>query len=307
MGIWGYKIFENDIALDIKERFEILLNSLDCVEATRKIISENQDVISDVDDVADFWFALAHIQCTKGILLDNVKEETLKCIENGSGVKKWESTPHYKKRQAVVDEIKKTILTYKPTNKKSRVKKPFICDWKIGDTFAYKLTSDYAKEKGLSNRYFIFHKESENSRFPSDIYPVVFVKITKDDKIPTSKDEIDSLDFVQISVVAEWMRGRTDDIKPYLEFQKYIAANSTSIYERDDHGYIPNYRISFSFTSKRNIPKEMIYLGNFHLRSPQQHVYKEEVQTILWKYAEKIIIDRYVAFNLRNSPLYNSK
>ena len=66
MGIWGYKIFENDVALDVKERFEVLLNSSNCIDATQKVISENQDVITDVDDAADFWFALAHIQCKKG-------------------------------------------------------------------------------------------------------------------------------------------------------------------------------------------------------------------------------------------------
>lgn len=305
MGIWGYKIFENDVALDVKERFEVLLNSSNCIDATQKVISENQDVITDVDDAADFWFALAHIQCKKGILLDNVKEETLKCIENGSGVKKWELTPHYKKRQAVVYELKNLILTYKAPNKNSHIKKPFICDWKIGDTFAYKLTSAYAAEKDLINRYIIFHKVSEVSGYPSEIYPVVFVKITKDDKLPASKDELDSLDFVQISVLSEWVKGR-DDESDSVKLQKEVAQQSKIMCERDDFGYIPNYRIAISFTSKRNIPKEMVYLGNFDLLPPKINYSCGKVQQILWKFAEKIIIDRYIAFNLRNSPLYNT-
>lgn len=306
MGVWGYKIFESDIALDVKERFETLICSLDCIEATQKIISENQDVIADVDDASDFWFALAHIQCKKGILLDNVKEEALKCIENGTGVKKWELTPHNKKRQAVVDELKNLILTFKATNKKPHIKKAFICEWKIGDTFAYKLTSDYAKEKGISNRYIIFHKVSEVRGYPSEIFPVVFVKITNDDKMPVSKDELDSLEFVQISVLSEWDRAR-DDESDLVKLQREVARQSNIMCERDDFGYIPNYLIAISFTSKRNIPKEMVYLGNFDLHPPKINYPNEKVQQILWKFTEKIIIDRYVAFNLRNSPLYNSK
>ena len=306
MGAWGYKIFENDVALDVRERFNELLNSFDCFEATKVIIEENQSIIDDIDDAADFWFALAYIQCKNGVLLDNVREQALECIENDNGIKNWELTPYCKKRQVEIQNLKKIILTHKATDKKTHIKKPFICNWKTGDTFAYKITSAYADEKDLNNRYFIFHKVSEVSGYPSEVYPVVWVKITEDDKVPTCKEEIDSLEFVQISVVSEWVRGREDEFDP-VSLQKQVAQKSPIVCERDDFGYIPNYRITLSFTSKRNIPKNMLYLGNFNLLPPKINYLGGKIQQIRWKFAEKIIIDRYIAFNLRKSPLYGKK
>ena len=308
MGAWGYKIFENDVSLDVRERFNELINSLDCLEATKIIIRENQNSIDDIDDTADFWFALAYIQCKKGNLLDIVREQALNCMENGNGIKKWELTPYCKKRQVEIQNLRNLILSHKTTDKKkkSHTKKPFICNWKIGDTFAYKISTAYADEHGLNNRYFVFHKVSEIRGYPSEVYPVVFVKITEDDKIPSCKKEIDSLDFVQISVLSEWVRGREDKFDP-VKLQKEIAQKSNIECERDDFGYSPNYKIALSFTSKRNIPKGMIYLGNFDLLPPKINYAGGKVQQISWKFAEKIIIDRYIAFNLRKSPLYSNE
>lgn len=309
MGSLGYKLYENDIACDVKESFLKYLQEykFDCEKATKQIVLEYREELEDVDDAPFIWLALADTQWNKGLLLDYVKENALKFIDaeiNADQQIKWQKD-HNKRKEHLI-KLKEKILSEKSPATKPRVKKNFICDWKIGDTFAYKLASEYSLEKGLFNRYLIFHKIAEVNGYPAEIFPVVFVKLTRDDKIPSSKEEIDALEFVQISTVSEWHRGRTDVFNP-VEIQREIAKNSPIVSERDDLGYIPNYRIALSFTSKRNIPKEMVYLGNFDLMPPRINYKYEKVQQILWKFAEKIIIDRYVAFNLRESPLYNNR
>ena len=64
--------------------------------------------------------------------------------------------------------------------------------------FSYKLESDYAKEKGIYGRHLIFIKIDiyENSVGGKD--PVFWIKITDDDKIPKTVEEINNLEFIEI-------------------------------------------------------------------------------------------------------------
>lgn len=309
MGTWGYKLYENDTACDVKESFLQYLNEykFDCNKATQKVLLEFKEELEDTDVASLVWIALADTQWNKGLLLDYVKENALKFIDSEVDTEKQnEWGKDHDKRKEHLNKLKAKLLSGQPSVAKQRIKKNFICEWKIGDTFAFKLTSEYSLEKGLLNRYFIFHKIAEVNGYPAEIFPVVFVKLTKDDKLPNCKEEIDALEFVQISTVSEWHRGRTDVFNP-VEIQREVAKRSQIVCERDDLGYIPNYRIALSFTSRRNIPKEMVYLGNFELLPPKINYKDEKVQQILWKFAERIIVDRYVAFNLRESPLYNDR
>ena len=60
MGIWGIRLYQNDIALDTKEEYIQLLrdgNSED--EALKKVLSKNKDIIEDKIDGPVFWLALA--------------------------------------------------------------------------------------------------------------------------------------------------------------------------------------------------------------------------------------------------------
>lgn len=312
MGSWGYKLYENDTACDVRDSFLQYLdeNDFDCNKATNKILAEYREDLKDANEADLIWITLADTQWSKGILLDFVKENALKFIDSQIGLIDKNVSNSSSKKIEYLTQIKTKLLSDQPPAKKNKKRKSFICEWKKGDTFAYKLTSDYALQKGMFNRYLIFHKVAEDIGYPDEIFPVVWVKYTEGDQIPTCKEDIDALDFVQISTVDEWhpmdvYMGMTK--KSRVELQKEIAQKSKIFSERDDLGYIPNYRIVLSFTSKRNIPKEMIYLGNFELLPPKINYTAEKSQQILWKFAEKIIIDRYVAFNLRESPLYNDR
>ena len=81
---------------------------------------------------------------------------------------------------------------------KNSVKNRFyICKWNIGDVFAYQLESDLAEERGLLGRYFLIQKVDEGTWHPGHIVPIVYVKITKDEKLPSSIEEYNQLEYVQ--------------------------------------------------------------------------------------------------------------
>ena len=251
------------------------------------------------------WLALADTQWNKGILLNFVKEEAIKHIDLGLDLSKWEETPNLcKKRKQVLDKLKTKLLSEQPVARKPKVHKSFVCEWKQGDTFAYKLTEQSVSDVGLTNRYLVFHKVGEKSGYPSEIYPVVWVKLTKDTIIPSTKEELDDLEFIQICTVAEWMIGNNQKVNA-LELQREAVKKSTIVSERDECGYIPIYRLALMFTSKRNIPKEMVYLGNFSLTPPKINYLDYNTPSTFWKFAIEYILKSYNSFNLRRSPLYN--
>ena len=79
MGAWGTGIFSNDIALDIKREYQVLL-AFDTLEEAYRIVKARYE--PSKDDV-EFWFAMAAMQHKYGILLLEVKENALYCIEQG--------------------------------------------------------------------------------------------------------------------------------------------------------------------------------------------------------------------------------
>ena len=78
MGCWGYKLYDNDTALDVKEDFvKFLKQGMDCLSATKQLIKSNVGILLDEEECSIFWFALADTQWKYGILLDEVKEEAI--------------------------------------------------------------------------------------------------------------------------------------------------------------------------------------------------------------------------------------
>ena len=76
MGAWGVKLYDNDVAEDIKNTYkEKLQEGKSNEEATDEIISDYEYMLEDVDDAPLFWMALADQQWKVERLLPNVKEQ----------------------------------------------------------------------------------------------------------------------------------------------------------------------------------------------------------------------------------------
>lgn len=274
MGSWGPKLYQDDVAEDVRDYYkDQLKRGKTNEEVTKELINDNEDIMSDEDDAPVFWFALADTQWNLGRLLPFVKEKALEYLKNGTNLTIWEKEAinqrEYKVREKVLQELEQKLISAMPPEKKMSQYKLYKCEWNIGDIYAYKLESDYAKEKGLANKYLIIRKAYECVWWPGHIVPIIYVQITKDEKIPNSKEEISKLEYIQ-----------------------------TSRAER-----VPEYLITMISTSKRVIPtKQLKLIGNcIDLPTPKDEFIPKDkisIPACHWSAFEKTIIDNYFRLNL---------
>ena len=148
MGAWGTGLYQDDVAEDIKTDYiNFLKEGKTNQEAYDKLIADNQMIINDFEDGPVFWFALADTQWKLGRLMPYVKEQALKHLDEGTDLLKWEEwgKPFLKRRIKVLDDLKNRLMSAMPAEKKVPLFKYYKCNWNIGDAYAYRLESDYAK------------------------------------------------------------------------------------------------------------------------------------------------------------------
>ena len=175
MGTWGVKLYDDDIALDIKERFTDPNSRKNVWEITTELMEEYSCILDDVHGAPVFWFTLVDTQWNLGCLLQDVKERALEWLERGGDLAVWaEENPKLAiKRKAVLTELQQKLKSPQPSPKKLKQPRLFRCGWGIGDVFAYQFTSKYSKKKGYYKKYTYFVKIGEKIWYPGHIVPVV--------------------------------------------------------------------------------------------------------------------------------------
>ena len=111
---------------------------------------------------------------------------------------------------------------------------------------------------GLSGRYILIQKIDEGNWYPHHIEPIVYVKITNNSVLPKDVNEYNKLEYVQISYSKYDERFfPIDGSRPAED----IAEKSKIKYEVDEYGLLPHYRLMIVATKKKDIPKNLIYIG----------------------------------------------
>ena len=195
MGTWGPGLYQNDLAADIRDTFKDQLKRGKIgKQITKELLAEYENEILDLDDAVVFWFALADTQWELGRLEDSVREKALFYIQNGYDLKRWqiENPKAALTREMIINRLKEKLLSSQPAQKKISQYKFYKCKWKEGDVYAYLLDSEYAKVKGVYDKYFLFHKVRETIYWPGHIIPIVRVKITKNNVLPKTKEEFEA-------------------------------------------------------------------------------------------------------------------
>ena len=105
MGAWGTKLYDNDVALDVKGIYKDKYNkSKDGVTLTK-------EVFSDIEDGPIVFLALADLQMKDKILIEDVKNGALKAmivdLENWKG-----NEEDYKARKKELDKLKTKLENY---------------------------------------------------------------------------------------------------------------------------------------------------------------------------------------------------
>lgn len=315
MGTWGPKLYQDDLAEDIRDYYKDQLNrGKKGIDITRELLVKYQIEISDSEEASVFWFALADTQWNLGRLEDKVKETALKHILLGDDLERWkiEKPKMAKAREQTIEELRQKLLSPQPPEKKVTPYKIYRCEWKDGDVYAYQLESNLAEEKGLYGRYFLIQKVDEGVWHPGHIVPIVYVKITSDTNLPSNVEEYNQLEYVQT-----WFTKYEDRFLPIdmSRPQEDIAEKSKINYQVDEYGFLPQYRAKLLNTSKRVIPGKLLYVGNFEnaVRPQKEFVphSKENVVSVSWKQFDETfetkMIKLYCGHNLKELSIYTNK
>lgn len=299
MGAWGAGIYQDDVALDVKEEYiELLKKGKSKEEANQEIIDNNTDYLEDEEDMVPMILALADTQWNYGRLMKEVKENALNLINSGEALKPWEDDKKLKKRRMeVLEKLKNKLETPEPPEKKVRKYKFFDCGWQLNDVYAYPLTSEYAKKYNVYNHWMIFIVCGDYVWENHYRSLIVRAKITKDEKLPTTKEEIDKLDYIQVGF--ENYNSLYGDSFSKLSDWEYKKSIKGLV---EKYGEIPIYEIELSNSSKRVMPKSLQYLGNMpDIKLPEYEYiepYRLSVWGPLWKNLEEYVLEDYAWFNL---------
>lgn len=315
MGNWGPGLYQNDITQDVKDDFEESHRAGKPVsEITAKLMADYEDIMGDPAEEPLFWFALADTQWRFGVLLPTVKEKALEWLDKGCAcppIQKIGFSDEAQWNQTLM-QLKKELISPPPSPKRPARRRAYQCPWKIGDVFAYPLKSELAKEKGLYGRYFLIQKVDETVWYPRHIVPIVYVKITKDDTLPANLEEYNQLEYVQSYFTKYENRFWPIDMSRPKED---IAEKSKLSYHVDEYGFLPQYRITLITTSQKEIPTDLIYVGNFEGAAAPQNEFiphvKINIMDVAWKrFSETFetkMIKQYCNHNRRELSIYREK
>ena len=201
MGAWGVKIFQSDVALDVKEEFkaELLRGHSDEV-ALQTVLESCRDFVNDDEDQYDFWFAVASYSYDLGRLLPEVKEKAIALIDAGGDLERWEGREK-SKREAVLNELKTKLMSEQPPRKEFKPLKKKESPLTANDIYYFQIDDENYKESFYYN-YYVFVLvdgigcEDFRVRGFLDEYPLVYFKISK--SLP---DKLEDLDEMPVAMV----------------------------------------------------------------------------------------------------------
>lgn len=145
-------------------------------------------------------------------------------------------------------------------------------NWLDGDTFAVKI-KDYSEE--YNGRYLILIKTSYDDKreYKDTLY--FRVKITKNNVLPTTEEELNKLEYIitgNIPYIERLLPLR--GLETLKEAIKRVDSENT--FYKDEYGYLNEYKMAL--VMKRGIEySNFIYLGNFDLISPKDEYVSDDV------------------------------
>ena len=252
MGAWGTGLYSDDIALDIKDDFvESIENGIDD-EALITHLKKEYAAVLNSDDASVFWYVLADQLYRYGRLTDEIRNQVIDMIERKEGIDLYEELA--KKREKVLDKLRSKLESPQPARRKVKQRVPFVTNpWNIGDHYAYKMHTKYAKMNDCYGKYLVFAKVGNTLVYDdSDEYYSVLVVYSKMfDEIPEISD-LEGIRYLISSLDPEIIRFK-DDHSPMPEEYCSEALTRAQYYseEIDSHRFRVWELLEGSFYSER--------------------------------------------------------
>jgi hypothetical protein len=146
----------------------------------------------DEDDAQLFWIGLADAQYYRKELTEEVAQRALKALDVVASYD-WDVSPSVLNRRR--EHYTKAPM---PERRAGKPRPKFRCEWKIGDTFAYQLTSQEAKDLGIFGKYMLLRKVSELECGDGSSSPIVTISLWNKDTLPKSAEEFMSVPFLKL-------------------------------------------------------------------------------------------------------------
>lgn len=158
-------------------------------------------------------------------------------------------------------------------------------DWKEGDIFAIQIKDSKIKEYNGRYLLFIYIGQDEKPK-----RPIFRVKITKDKKLPSSKEEIEKLDYIIMFVWVIEQALKYNDLK-YNQLVEKL---------QDEYGYLYSYQLIIWTSFKKKMPDDIKYIGNYKLSAPIKEYIPGimNIHLYLWEDIIKKMIFNYKHYNL---------
>jgi hypothetical protein len=299
--------------LMIAEMCDVYLNSLRKGEEPEKAIRFTiQQYVEYIVDTPNYgyraWFALADTQWKFGLLSDPVKTNALSILISKEDLPSWKEFGPvvFDRRKKVLTNLERKLQTENQKPKKIIKIQPYKQDWNLWDVYALKIKGPCPEYEKLAGEYFLFQKIGETEYDHGNLIPVIWVKLTKNRKLPASPQEYDELDFVQIS--SRPYESRVLPLSGKRPFKDQIKEKLSQSFPVDEYGYLPEYRIKIKSRYKKDVPSELIFLGSYPNVLPPKNEYVHNGGQEIWignwgnivRYLEKT----YVLHNLRMGLIY---
>ncbi len=178
--------------------------------------------------------------------------------------------------------------------------------WKKWDTFYYKIESD---NEIINNRYLLFIKNDDTQWYDKK-FPVFRVLITKNDRLPASFEEVNSLEHVQTSQIYWYERWFSTDLHN-LDCYQIIKERCNMKYYPDELYFLKIYLAAIWIDGRKSIPDNWHYLGNYPITNLPKDEFvpytelKIKENCYYWQWYDtgrndiKSMVQNYLDYNLK--------
>lgn len=180
---------------EIKDEYIRLRQNGNGREETAEMLMESYaDELQDPNEYEAqlFWIGLADAQYYQKELSEDIAARALNALEM-IGAYNWNVCPS--------DLVRRREHYAKAPMAERKVGKPkpkFRCEWRIGDTFAYQLTSREATELGIGGKYMLLRKVSEVEFDDGSLYPIVAVSLWDSEELPSSTKQYETASLLKL-------------------------------------------------------------------------------------------------------------
>jgi len=140
LGVWGPRLFSDDVACDVRDHYrELLEDGAEDSAATQQTVEKFRTYLDEPEGIA--LLALAVTQSTLGRLDSDIRDRALAVIDRGADLEVWEreNPKQLAKRRGTLEKARAQLLGPQPPRRRLRAPKRISSGLAGGDVLALAL------------------------------------------------------------------------------------------------------------------------------------------------------------------------